>query len=94
MALVLKNAAAHLTERGLMLLRDFYTDHWETKSRLSDINMLVNTYNGRAYDSTWVTQALKDLGLATTGLTPWIPTPVSSLPRPKAKPWMPWLWTP
>ncbi|SDX66345.1 DUF2284 domain-containing protein [Eubacterium barkeri] len=70
MALVLKNAAAHLAEDGLMLLHDFYTDHWEIKSRLSDINMLVNTYNGRAYDSTWVTQALKGLGLATTGLTP------------------------
>ena len=69
-AAVLAGACRCLAPQGLMLLHDFFTDHWETKSRLSDINMLVNTYNGRAYASTWIRQKLAQNGLASTGLVP------------------------
>lgn len=66
-AAVLKEARAHLNPGGLLVVHDFFTEHWSLKSHLSDINMLVNTYNGRAFSAAWVKAQLQNAGLVTTG---------------------------
>lgn len=67
---VLAEAAAHLSEDGLLIVHDFFLEHASAKAVLSDLNMLVNTYNGKVYSSAWVQQQLKDAGLT---VTDWIP---------------------
>ncbi|MGN0193925.1 MAG: DUF2284 domain-containing protein, partial [Pseudoramibacter sp.] len=63
---VLEEAAAHLAPGGLILVHDFFTEHDPVKSRLSDLNMLVNTYNGRAYSAKWTADVLKKAGCTET----------------------------
>lgn len=67
---VLEEAAAHLAPNGILLVHDFFTEHDPVKSRLSDINMMVNTYNGRAYSAKWTADTLKAAGCATTAFVP------------------------
>lgn len=69
-AAVLAEAARHLTPGGLLLVHDFFTEHRPLKSRLSDINMMVNTYNGRAYSAAWVKEQCEAAGLAATAPVP------------------------
>ncbi|WP_329887000.1 DUF2284 domain-containing protein [Pseudoramibacter sp. HA2172] len=72
-AAVLAEAVRHLAPGGLILIHDFFTEHRPLKSRLSDINMMVNTYNGRAYSAAWVKE-----GLEATGLTATAPAPLAT----------------
>lgn len=67
---VLIEAAGRLSDRGLLIIHDFFLEHWPLKSRLSDINMMVNTYNGRAYAGSRVREILEGAGLTATGLVP------------------------
>lgn len=67
---VIKEAVRHLNDDGLMIFHDFFIEHATVKSRLSDINMLVNTYNGRAFKGQWVIDRLRDEGLKTTPVIP------------------------
>ncbi|AET68050.1 putative metal-binding protein [Desulfosporosinus orientis DSM 765] len=67
---VLSEAAAHLAEDGLLIVHDFFMEHASAKAALSDLNMLVNTYNGKVYSSAWVQQQLIDAGLTVTELIP------------------------
>ncbi|MCH4072354.1 DUF2284 domain-containing protein [Pseudoramibacter sp.] len=67
---VLKEAAAHLAPGGFILVHDFFTEHDPVKSRLSDLNMMVNTYNGRAYSAKWTADVLKKAGCAETVFVP------------------------
>ena len=69
-AAVLAEAARHLAPGGLLLVHDFFTEHRPLKSRLSDINMMVNTYNGRAYSAAWVQEQCEAAGLTATEPTP------------------------
>lgn len=69
-AAVLAEAARHLAPGGLILVHDFFVEHRPLKSRLSDLNMMINTYNGRAYSAAWVKERLKAYGLATTAPAP------------------------
>lgn len=52
------------------IVHDFFTEHRPLKSRLSDINMMVNTYNGRAYSAAWVKEQCEAAGLAATAPAP------------------------
>lgn len=64
---VLARAADRLSEDGILLVHDFFLEHDPLKSSLSDINMMVNTYNGRAFTAEEVRAHLDGLGLKTTG---------------------------
>lgn len=67
---VLEEAAAHLAPGGILLVHDFFTEHDPVKTRLSDINMMVNTYNGRAYSAKWTADTLKAAGCAAIAFVP------------------------
>ncbi len=67
---VLSEAAAHLSYDGLILIHDFFMEHNPEKAALSDLNMLVNTYNGKVYSAAWVREQLTDAGLSVTELIP------------------------
>lgn len=63
---VIVEATRHLTDDGIIIAHDFFLEHRPLKSHLSDINMMVNTYNGRAYDGEWVKTVLEEAGLVAT----------------------------
>lgn len=67
---VLSEAAAHLAEDGLLIIHDFFMEHDPDKAALTDLNMLVNTYNGKVYTAAWVQRQLKEAGFTATE---WIP---------------------
>jgi len=65
---VLKKAAACLKPEGFLLIHDFFFEHHPSKAALFDLNMLVNTFNGRVYQAAWVQDELRKLGLVSTNL--------------------------
>jgi len=67
---VLAEAAACLAEDGLLMVHDFFLEHDPVKAALADLNMLVNTYNGKVYPAAWVRRRLKDAGLTVTERIP------------------------
>lgn len=67
---MLKKAAACLKPEGFLLIHDFFLEHQRSKASLFDLNMLVNTFNGRVYEAAWVRNELKKLGLVTTEMLP------------------------
>lgn len=67
---VLKQAASLLSPDGLILVHDFFLEHDALKSRMSDLNMFVNTYNGRAFTAREVGKILKDCALNVSRLVP------------------------
>ncbi|MHB1407696.1 MAG: DUF2284 domain-containing protein, partial [Desulfitobacteriaceae bacterium] len=63
--------AAHcLKPEGLLLIHDFFPEHYPEKAALFDLNMFINTYNGKIFSQTWVRQELARLKLFTTELIP------------------------
>ena len=68
--LVLKTAASHLAHDGILLIHDFFTEHFPVKARLSDVNMMLNTYNGKVFSGAWVIAELKKNQLLTSSLIP------------------------
>jgi len=67
---VLKTAASLLAKDGIILIHDFFTEHFPLKARLSDVNMMLNTYNGKVFSGSWVIDELHKNHLATTSLIP------------------------
>jgi predicted metal-binding protein len=67
---ILSQAASALSERGVLVIHDFFLDHFPEKAALFDINMLINTYNGRVFPAQAVIKGIEGLGLASTGLIP------------------------
>ncbi|MGI6110372.1 MAG: DUF2284 domain-containing protein [Eubacteriaceae bacterium] len=67
---ILKRAAECLSDDGLILIHDFFLDHDPLKSALSDMNMFINTYNGRSFSSKETVAALTDDGLVCAPLIP------------------------
>lgn len=47
--LLLQRAAEHLSDHGILLLHDFIREHDTAKAAILDLNMLLNTYNGRVF---------------------------------------------
>ncbi len=68
--LILETAAKHLSDDGIILIHDFFTEHHPVKAHLSDINMFINTYNGKVFSSEWVINELKKNDLVVTPLIP------------------------
>lgn len=59
-----------LSDDGVVLIHDFFLEHWDIKAAFSDINMFINTYNGKVFASSWVRDTLVDKGLAVTPMLP------------------------
>ncbi|WP_423055433.1 class I SAM-dependent methyltransferase [Acetobacterium carbinolicum] len=67
---VLKTAASHLSDDGIILIHDFFNEHDPVKAHLTDINMFLNTYNGKVFFGAWVIAELKKSDLLTSSLIP------------------------
>jgi predicted metal-binding protein/ubiquinone/menaquinone biosynthesis C-methylase UbiE len=67
---ILQSAAACLTERGILLIHDFFLEHCPEKAALSDLNMFINTHNGKVFQGTSVQELVRRLGLFCTDLVP------------------------
>ncbi|HBV99174.1 MAG: metal-binding protein [Peptococcaceae bacterium BICA1-7] len=67
---LLEKAAACLKKDGFLLIHDFFFDHCPGKAALFDLNMFVNTYNGRVYPAGWLKDRLTRQKLYPTELLP------------------------
>lgn len=68
--LVLKTAAKYLADDGIILIHDFFNEHDPIKAHLSDVNMLLNTYNGKVFSGRWVIDTLLHNQLSVSPLIP------------------------
>ena len=68
--LILDRAANCLKPEGLLVIHDFFPEHFSAKAALLDLNMFINTYNGRIFSGTWVKEQLAMSKLYTTELIP------------------------
>ncbi|HAP32620.1 MAG TPA: hypothetical protein DCQ14_06180 [Firmicutes bacterium] len=55
---------------GLLLIHDFFPEHRREKAALFDLNMFINTYNGKVFSGKWLEEKLAAHGLHSTGLLP------------------------
>ncbi len=67
---ILKKASDFLKPGGFILIHDFYLEHYPEKAALFDLNMFVNTYNGKVFSHQWVQKELLNLNLHTTEIVP------------------------
>lgn len=67
---VLDRAVASLKPGGLILIHDFFLEHYQEKASLFDMNMFVNTFNGKVYEARWVREQLELRKLCVTELLP------------------------
>lgn len=65
---ILSQAARVLKPGGYLLVHDFFLEHSPDKAALFDLNMFINTYNGRTFPSGWVVEQLQENGLQSTDL--------------------------
>ncbi|SPF38744.1 O-methyltransferase family protein (fragment) [Candidatus Desulfosporosinus infrequens] len=68
--LILKRAATCLKPEGILVIHDFFPEHSSEKAALLDLNMFINTYNGRIFPQAWVREQLAMSKLYTTELIP------------------------
>lgn len=67
---ILNSACQCLAEGGLLLVHDFFFEHYPPKGALFDLNMLINTYSGQVHRADRLRQILSDLGLCPGDLLP------------------------
>jgi SAM-dependent methyltransferase len=67
---ILSQAARRLTGGGYLVVHDFFPGHGPAKAALLDLNMFINTYNGRVFPEQYVRERLSLDGLQVTGLVP------------------------
>jgi len=67
---LLDRAAACLKKDGFLLIHDFFFEHYPEKAALFDLNMFVNTFNGRVYSAKWLKEQLTQRKLYITELLP------------------------
>ena len=68
--LILDRAANCLKPEGILVIHDFFPEHFPAKAALLDLNMFINTYNGRIFPEAWVREQLAMSKLYTTELIP------------------------
>jgi predicted metal-binding protein len=68
--LILDRAANCLKPEGFLIVHDFFPEHSPEKAALLDLNMLINTYNGRIFSQAWVREQLAMSKLYSTDLLP------------------------
>lgn len=67
---ILNRAAKVLRPGGYILIHDFFPEHYPAKAALLDLNMFINTYNGRIFPEPWLRNHLAAAGLKSTYLLP------------------------
>ncbi len=67
---ILAMAAKAVKDDGLILVHDFFTGHCPDKAALSDLNMFINTFNGRVFSDAHVRKSLEGLGFQHVLLAP------------------------
>jgi predicted metal-binding protein/ubiquinone/menaquinone biosynthesis C-methylase UbiE len=67
---ILSEALKCLKEDGMLVIHDFFFEHTPDKAALFDLNMFINTYNGRVFSGRYVAEELERLKLHITGLIP------------------------
>jgi predicted metal-binding protein len=67
---MLAEAASCLKPDGVLVIHDSFFEHCPERAALCDLNMLVNTYNGRVFSSALIKEELTKLGLSSTDLIP------------------------
>ncbi len=72
---ILAAATGCLRAGGLLVVHDFFPEHRPHKAALFDLNMLINTYDGRVLPAQWIQAELASLGL---GGTKFIPLPTDT----------------
>lgn len=70
---ILASAARCLAVDGLLLVHDFFPEHFAHAAAVYDLNMFLNTYNGRLFPSGWVQDKLRREDLVASALIP-LPT--------------------
>ncbi|HXX58513.1 MAG TPA: DUF2284 domain-containing protein [Thermodesulfovibrionales bacterium] len=67
---ILASASRCLNQQGFLVIHDFFLEHYPEKAALFDLNMFINTYNGRVFSCLPMKEELEALRLYTTGLIP------------------------
>jgi len=60
---IIASAVECLSEKGLVIIHDFFLEHCLPKAALFDLNMFINTCNGRVFSQKDVVNELSGLGL-------------------------------
>lgn len=60
---ILEQAVQCMKEEGILMVHDFFLEHCQEKAALSDLNMLINTYNGKVFSLKAVREELARLNL-------------------------------
>ncbi len=67
---IISTAAGALKKEGILLIHDFFLEHYSEKAAFSDLNMFINTFNGKVFSGAAIQQILQRLGLSNTVLIP------------------------
>ncbi len=67
---ILAESGACLKDDGLLVIHDFFPGHFPSKAALFDLNMFINTYNGRVFSEGDVKEELVRLNFNVTGPFP------------------------
>lgn len=67
---ILARAAECLKADGFLVIHDFFREHYPEKAALFDLNMLINTYNGKVFAQKWVREKIENHNLYVTHLIP------------------------
>lgn len=67
---ILKKSSEVLKPGGIMIIHDFFFEHSPPKAGLFDLNMFMNTYNGKVFSGGWIREQLESLKLHSTAMIP------------------------
>ncbi|MBF0505212.1 MAG: methyltransferase domain-containing protein [Nitrospirae bacterium] len=67
---IIAMAVNALNKEGILLIHDFFFEHYPEKAALSDLNMFINTFNGKVFSGAAIQERLHGLGLSNTTLIP------------------------
>jgi 5-hydroxybenzimidazole methyltransferase len=67
---ILGESVRCLKEEGILIIHDFFFEHFPEKAALFDLNMFINTYNGRVFYESDVRTKLTLMNLHMTSLVP------------------------
>ena len=67
---IFEQGMERISAGGYFIIHDFFMEHSQLKAGLSDLNMMINTYNGKVFHANWICEKLEQLGLDHTNLIP------------------------
>ena len=65
---LIDEARGCLNPGGVLVIHDFFQEHCPEKAAVFDLNMLLNTYNGKVFSAKWVRGRLESKNLHVTDL--------------------------